>query len=44
MIVAAALFGAGAAGLAFRRRPPGVISMTLILAFLGSIALIASGT
>lgn len=37
MIIASVLYGAGAVALAFRRRPPGVISMALLLAFFGSV-------
>jgi len=33
----AVLYGAGAVALAFRRRPPGVLSMMLLLAFLGTL-------
>lgn len=35
MIVASVMYGAGAVALAFRRRPPGLLSMSLLLAFLG---------
>lgn len=42
MIVAAALYGAGAVALAFRRRPPGALSMMLTLAFLGTVVLSVS--
>lgn len=37
MIIAGALYGAGAVALAFRRRPPGVAGMMLLLAFLGCV-------
>lgn len=42
MIIAGALYGAGAAALAFRRRPPGVAGMMLLLAFLGTVVLSVS--
>lgn len=42
MIIAGALYGAGAVALAFRRRPPGLVSMMLLLAFLGTVVLSVS--
>ena len=39
MITWTLLYGAGAVALAFRRRPPGVASVSLLLAFLGCVAL-----
>jgi hypothetical protein len=39
MIAWSLLYGAGAVALAFRRRPPGALSMMLLLAFLGCVAL-----
>jgi hypothetical protein len=35
LIIASVMYGAGAVALAFRRRPPTVMSMGLLLAFLG---------
>jgi hypothetical protein len=37
MMIFAVIYGAGAVALAFRRRPPGALSMMLLLAFLGTV-------